>query len=256
MQKVFIKNRRGQKIAVLVEGQENAKGLVFIAHGLGGFKEQPHMGILAKTFLGNGYTAVRFDATHSIGESDGNYEDATTTNYCEDLEDVIKWASGEEWYQEPFVLVGHSLGAYSTALYAENHPEKVKALAPLSVVVSGKLSWENKPKEELEEWKRSGWKHKISQSKPGLKMSLKWSHMLDRLNHDLLPKADRLTMPVLLIIGENDKTTPLKHHNFLAERIPGPKELHIIEGAEHTFRAAGHLAEIAKVVDAWIKNLV
>ena len=42
-----------------------------------------------------------------------------------------------KWYGEPFVLVGHSLGGISTALFAENYPDKVKALAPISTVVSG-----------------------------------------------------------------------------------------------------------------------
>jgi hypothetical protein len=35
---------------------------------------------------------VLFDTTHSFGESGGNYEDATTTQYYQDLEDVISWA--------------------------------------------------------------------------------------------------------------------------------------------------------------------
>src|SRR3990172_5193273 len=134
MQKVFIKNRRGLKISVLVETAENQKGLAFVMHGLGGYKEQPHLETIAKLFKENGYTVVRFDTTNTIGESEGNFEDATITNYYEYLEDVIKWSGTQKWYMEPFVLVGHSLGGISTALFAENYPEKVKALAPISTV--------------------------------------------------------------------------------------------------------------------------
>ncbi|OGG87621.1 hypothetical protein A3B87_00700 [Candidatus Kuenenbacteria bacterium RIFCSPHIGHO2_02_FULL_39_13] len=43
MEKVFIKNRKGQKISALIDESKNQKGLVFILHGLGGFKEQPHI---------------------------------------------------------------------------------------------------------------------------------------------------------------------------------------------------------------------
>lgn len=43
MEKVKIKNRKGQKIAVVVEKLEEQKGLAFVMHGLGGFKEQPHI---------------------------------------------------------------------------------------------------------------------------------------------------------------------------------------------------------------------
>ena len=50
MQKVFIKNRKGLKISVLVETAENQKGLAFVMHGLGGFKEQAHLEMIADLF--------------------------------------------------------------------------------------------------------------------------------------------------------------------------------------------------------------
>ena len=60
MRKLFINNRKGQKVAVVVEGEENKKGLAFVIHGLGGFKEQPHVQAMTEAFLENGCTAVRF----------------------------------------------------------------------------------------------------------------------------------------------------------------------------------------------------
>ena len=82
--KQFIKNRKGQKVAVLVEGGANKHGLAFVMHGLGGFKEQPHLQVMDDAFFEYGYMVVRFDTTNTFGESDGRYEDATTTNYYED----------------------------------------------------------------------------------------------------------------------------------------------------------------------------
>src|SRR3972149_12202676 len=95
-EKLFIKNRKGQKIAVLIEKPENPKGLAFVMHGLGGFKEQPHIPTFAEVFLENNYTVVRFDTTNSIGESEGKMEDVTITSFSEDLEDVISWAKSQE----------------------------------------------------------------------------------------------------------------------------------------------------------------
>jgi pimeloyl-ACP methyl ester carboxylesterase len=255
-EKLFIKNRKGQKVSVLVEKPEHPKGLAFIMHGLSGFKEQSHIELYAKTFLANDYIAVRFDTTNTFGESDGNYEDATVTNYYEDLEDVIEWAKLQPWYQEPFCLIGHSLGALSVALYAEKYPEKVKALAPTSTVVSGALSMQSaKIRGLYDEWKRTGWRVENSESKPGTVKRLKWSHMEDRLKYDLLPNADKLTMPVLFIVGSEDGGTPLEHQKILYEKVPGRKEMHIIEGAEHTFKKERHLKEIGIIIDRWIKTL-
>ena len=100
MSKESILNRKGQKVVVLIDEKKKSKGLAFVMHGLSGNKEQPHIQVIAKSFAGNGYTVVRFDTTNTFGESDGNYEDATITNYYEDLEDVISWASKQKWYKE------------------------------------------------------------------------------------------------------------------------------------------------------------
>ena len=253
--KLFIKNRHSKNIAVVVEENKNPKGLVFVMHGLGGFKEQKHIQAFTDAFRENDFTTVLFDTTHTYGESDGLYEDATTTNYYEDLEDVINWAKTQSWFQKPFWLVGHSLGGISTALYAERHPNEVKALAPISTVVSGELSVETKKtRGTLDEWKKTGWLFAKSESKPGLIKKLKWSEMEDRLKYDLLPEANKLTMPVLLIVGDKDDGTPPEHQKILFDKLPGKKEMHIIKNAPHTFKDPEHLAEIKTIFDTWIKN--
>src|SRR6185312_9334618 len=180
MEKLFIQNRKGQKISVLVEHHPNQVGLSFVMHGLSGFKEQPHIQAFADAFKEKGYTVVRFDTTNTFGESDGKYEDATITNYYEDLEDVIMWAESQVWYQEPFILSGHSLGGICSALYAEKYPEKVSALAPISPVVSGKLSLEAHVKSDpnyLKDWQTSGWREEKSEARPGIIKRLPWSHI-------------------------------------------------------------------------------
>lgn len=252
MEKIFIQNRDNLKIAVLVEKPDNAKGLVIIEHGLGGYKEQLHIEAMSQVFQNNQYIVIRFDTTNSFGESDGKYEDATTTKHYEDLEDVIEWTSNQEWYQEPFVLAGHSLGGISTALYAENFPEKVKGVAPISTIVSGRLSFEVRPKEELENWEKTGWFEEESFSKKGLIKRLPWSHMEDRLKYNLLEKIDKLTMPVLLIVGDQDRYMP--QQKILYDKLSGDKELHIIKDAPHTFRKPEYLKEIKQIFDKWIKN--
>jgi pimeloyl-ACP methyl ester carboxylesterase len=256
MLKEFIKNRKDQKIAVATDIAKPQRGLAFIMHGLGGFKGQPHLVAMAEAFRENGYTAVLFDTTNTFGESEGNYEDATTTNYYEDLEDVIGWAEGQSWYSEPFFMAGHSLGGICITLFAEKYPEKIKALAPISTVVSGRLSLETSDhKDSWQQWKKVGYEERQSASKPGVIKRLRWSHMEDRFKYDLLPEVNRLTMPVLLIVGENDSTTPLEHQKILYNALSGPKELHIIKGARHTFREENHLKELKDIFVNWLKNL-
>ena len=255
MKKLFIKNRKGEHISVLIEENKNQKGLIFVMHGLGGFKEQEHIRVFADAFKEKGFTAIRFDTTNTLGESGGEYENATITNYYQDLEDVVGWAQGQKWYQEPFALSGHSLGGICTALYAENYPEKVFALVPISPVVSGKLSIEahkHRNAEDFANWEKVGWKEEESRSKPGVIKRLPWSHVADKLKYDLLPNVANLTMPVLLITGENDTATPPDHVRILFEALPGPKEFHVIKNAPHTFRDEQHLEEIKNILLSWI----
>ncbi|NMC51750.1 alpha/beta hydrolase [Candidatus Kuenenbacteria bacterium] len=256
MEKIFIQNRKNQKLAVLIDQPENPKGLAFIMHGLGGRKEQPHIMTFAQSFQDAGYIVVRFDTTNTFGESDGNYEDATITNYYQDLEDVINWSSSQTCYIEPFVLVGHSLGGISIALYAEKYPARIKGLAPISTVVSYELSCATqKYKETIDEWQKTGWRVTESSSQPGLIKRLKWSHMVDRAKYDLLPEANKLTMPVLMAVGDQDDSTPLEHQKILYDALNCPKEFHIIPCAPHTFKDPKHLKELKEIFDQWVKKI-
>ncbi len=252
MEKFTIKNRHGLKIVTQLEKADQPAGLAIILHGLGGFKDQDHIEVFAQSFKDANYTVLRYDATHSFGESEGEYKEATTSGYYDDLEDVIDWAKDQDWYIEPFVLVGHSLGGISILLYAEKYPDKVKALAPISTVVSGELM-KQAYGDQLETWQEKGFIERPSVSKPGEIKILNWSFVEDLKNIDTFSEVDKLTMPVLLIVGNVDKYKP--HSKILYDKLPGQKEIHIIKNAPHTFREKEHLYEIKQIFDKWIKKL-
>ena len=259
-EKFYVKNRYGLKIVGEVLKPSDPKGLAFVLHGLGGFKEQEHLLTLVSVLLENNYSVVNFDATNSFGESEGRYENATMQLHYEDLVDVTNWAQTQDWYLEPFVLVGHSLGGYAVARYAEDFPEKVKALFPFDLVVSGVLSHEalkNHEPEKLKTWESLGWKEEESKSRPGVVKRLPWSHMQERLKHNLLPNVSKLKMPILFVFGENDVPCPPKHGKFFYDALPETtlKEFHIIKGAPHTFRDKKHLDELRLIFSSWLGKI-
>jgi len=253
--KQFIKNRKWEKISVLVEEKENNNSIAFVMHGLWWFKEQDHIRTFINAFLDNNISVISFDTTNAFWESDWNYENATTTNYYEDLEDVINWSKTQSFYKEPFYLVWHSLWWIGTSLYTQKYPNEVKALAPISSVISWQMSIDITPKEELNKWRDIWYKIKESKSKPWVIKKLKYSHFKDRVKYNILPEAYKLTMPVLLIVWEEDDSTPLSHQKMLFEKLSGKKELHIIKWAGHTFREENELKEIYNIFDEWIKNI-
>ena len=253
MEKIFIKNRKNKNISVVVEKADNQIGLAFVMHGLGDSKDSDHIRTFVNCFLDNNYTVVSFDTTNTFGESEGVFEDANITNYYEDFEDVINWTKKQDFFQKPFILCGHSLGAICSAFYAENNPEEIKSLAPFSTVINAELSRQTYSKEELIDWEKTGWLTEDWGAQG--KIRLKWSYMKEKEKYDLLKRVNNLTMPVLMIVGELDNCTPPEQQKVLFDKLPGKKEMHIIEKAPHTFRTKNHLNEIYKIIDNWIKSL-
>ncbi len=254
-----IQNRYGLEIVGDIFVSDESKGISFVLHGLGGYRQHTNNQAILDTLLKNNYTVVTFDATNSVGESEGKYEDATVTKHYEDLCDVIDWSKKQDFYTESIFLAGHSLGGYAVLKYAEDYPVNIKSVFAFAPFIAGELSFEAHrifEKEKFEEWEKTGWITIPSESKPGLEKKLPWSHMVERLNHDLRPNTDKLTMPILIIVGEKDTSCPPVHQKIFFDLIPeGRKELHIVPDASHTFREEKHLNELKNILNIWLQKI-
>ena len=262
-ERVAIKNRRGMKLVIQIDTPDNPTKLVFIEPGQGGFIEQKHITAFAQAFLENDFRVVRFDPTHSIGDSEGDIFDVTYTSYIEDLEDVIKWARSQPWFQQPYALCGHSMGGVSTAWYAEKHPDEILCLAPISTAVNYELYLPTMDDDFLKNWRERGYYEIPSNSKQGVVKRIGIQILEDMKKYDLLTSADKLAMPVLLMAGENDRPTPYEHQQILFDKIPHQnKKIVKIVGAEHSFRNnqtneyGKELQEAKSILNGWLKETI
>lgn len=261
-QRTSIINRNGLKLVVQVESEPNASKLVFIAHGQSGFIEQVHIEAFAQSFLANGYRVVRFDATHGLGESDGDLYDVTYDSYISDLEDVINWARQQSWFVEPFALCGHSMGAQSTTWFAQHNPNQVSMLLPMAPVINYDLHSKTIPEKELESWKRTGVKEEVSIGKPGVVKRIGWGVEESLKKFDILPLAHELTMPVFMIVGSDDEPCPPKHQEIFMQQVASPKkQLTILDGLQHSYRDAetkrydDGIKKVQSLMTEWINGL-
>lgn len=257
-----IKNRNGLKLAIQVDTPDNPKNLVFIAHGQGGFMGQNHIVAFNEAFLENGFRTVRFDATHAMGESEGDIFDVTYDGYIKDLEDVINWARTQEWFTEPFSLCGQSMGAQSTAWFAEHHPEQIKYLAPIAPTTNFELWVKTLDSKFRKNWQEKGYKEEISRSKPGVVKKIGWGVVESLKKFDLLPLAGKLTMPVFFMAGEFDQPCPYENQKILFDLIPSTTKKFIkISGAEHSFRNnetnefGEELEEAKQALSSWLHSI-
>ena len=262
-ERVSIKNRYGLKLVIQVDTPENPKNLVFIQPGQGGFIGQTHIAAFAEAFLANDFRVVRFDPTHSVGGSGGDIMDVTYDGYVEDLEDVINWARKQEWFQQPFALCGHSMGAQSTAWYAEQHSDEINCLAPIAPVVNYNLLMKTYDPEYLEDWQERGHVEITSHSKPGVIKKVGWGVNESLKKFDLLPNASRLTMPVLFMAGEFDRGCPYENQKILFDLMPSKNKRFVkIDDVEHSFRNNEtreydeKLNEVKNAISTWLHETV
>ncbi len=109
---------------------EPPKGLVVIAHGLGGGGHNPYLEVV-DYFASNGYAVFAYDATGN-NESEGNSVKGLPQGLI-DLNYVLDFIyETSDFDGLPVMLFGHSWGAYSAGSVLNLHPE-VKAV----VMVAG-----------------------------------------------------------------------------------------------------------------------
>ncbi|MFA5270464.1 MAG: alpha/beta fold hydrolase [Patescibacteria group bacterium] len=255
--KVVIENRLGADLVVVVDKVPEAIGVAVVAHGLGGNKDGTDIVAIAETMRDHGLTTVRYDASNAKGESGGYLSDAKATTYVNDLVDVLDWAKQQAWFKPPLILAGHSLGATASALYAERHPDEVSGLILISGVVSGTINLQAAPQRSSEGWERM-WQE-IKSSFDGQQSSdqVNWlPFFIDLLQFNILNDADKLTMPVLIVAGENDELAPVIHQQKFYDALPGSKELQIIANAGHVFRQDPELSTLKQVINQWLDVLL
>ena len=250
-------NRRGQTFYGYLYRAKKAQGLAITQHGFSGSVVEEHTQATIAAYLDNGYTVFAPDCTNSFNDADGSIEESTMQAHLHDLEDTIAWAEKQEWYREPFALAGHSLGGFAVLLYAENNSQKIKTLFPAAAALNGPLLAEayakNQPK-QFQQFREYGFDLKECSYKDGVTGYRYWSWFESMYDYDALAYANRLRMPVLLIVGEQDESCPPEHQQKLYDALPGPKNMHIIESADHCYQPK--VDEMQRLLDNWLQKQV
>lgn len=254
MKKLELPNRKQQTIVGILEQPAGVvRGTAVLQHGWHTNKEHSAIQATKQGFHQAGFQTFNFDTTNSFGESAGDYEKSTLGLHYEDFVDVVQWVQKQAWYVAPLALAGHSMGGYSAVRYAMEYPAEVAYLIPVAPVVSGKLSFESVARrnpELLAKWQAAG--VYITERKGSVRKK-HWFQMEERLQHDLLPQANKITIPTLIIAGSEDTSCPLDHIQQLYDALGSPdKTLHIIAGATHAFREQSEQIECTGVVARWL----
>ncbi len=259
--KLTIRNSRGEKLSVAVERPQNAVcgRLVFIQHGLSGHKGQVMVRRPAAAFLDNGFVVVTFDSRHSFGESDGRLEYATLSSFVEDLETVVEWAKGEDFYHEPFALSGHSLGGGSVLRFAETNPAKVGLLVPVAAMVGGKYFIRSRllnERDAYRRWQQEEFQYRENKNHPEINGWLSFDVVRDMLRYNLVREAGSICCPTLLVTGDQDPSSTVYNNKKLLECLQCRKQLTILKECGHLYEKRANAEDLQQTICDWVKDNV
>ena len=222
-------------------GLDVKKPLVIGEHGLLGGCKTRYSEAMMSAIRDCGFPTLEVDATNSNNNySGGELKKFTMERHAGDLRDAFLWASKREaaWLRNKFALAGHSMGGYSVLEMAAQMAEDVKFVVAFSPVISGKqvkAAWDP---QHLKTWKRDGFfEVKGDFLQDG---TLPWSVWQEWEKHDVRTVADKLTMPILFVVGADDVVIPARDVEEFADSLPNGhpnNRVAVIQGADHLFQS-------------------
>jgi len=254
-QKVFIKNKKELKLAVIVSKPEN-EGVfpaVILLHGFTGYKEEPYYPTLSTNLLKHDIVSIRFDAS-GYGESEGTLEkDYRFSNYLSDIGVIYKYTKSLDYVDESRIAIsGHSMGGLLTIVFSSRHPAIICLCAISSPV---KMETSKEMSKNLLNWKKRGYLKKVS-SRFG-PVRIPWAFIEDASKWDATSSVKRVKVPILVIAGTGDTTVLSKETKKIYESANQPKEYIEIKGMTHDFKNYPEILSRVnnKITDFFIKYL-
>lgn len=217
------------KLAVYMQGDEQAGKLALVLPGRLDTKDYAHMRSHVDLLASRGYLALSFDPP-GTWESPGGLELYTMTNYIKAANELI-----EHFGNRPTFIMGHSRGSGIATLVAITNPHVTSFISIMSSLSPGAFRNATAP-----EWQKQGYLEELRDLPPGggpkvKRYRLPYAFFEDSKKYDLAEGLQQCTKPKLFMLGMRDVlATPAKvraSYDIAAE----PKELYELD-SDHDYR--------------------
>lgn len=224
----------GQKIAGILHLPERHKPLCVIAsHGLLSSKDSEKYIALGERFSQEEMAMLRFDF-RGIGESEGRMEDDTVSRRVIDLGTAIAFVRSHPALGKKIGFIGSSLGGYVSLIRASMDQQ-----------IKGVVTWATPF--HLDDLKSN----KGTEGHPLPEQAF----FEDLPKHRLLPLLPRVTN-CMVIHGEKDELVPVDQAWEIFHNLGAPKEIHMIEGADHRLTQPAHRQRAIQLTVDWFKKVM
>jgi len=206
--------------------REEASTCVITCHGLYSSKDSEKYVGIARRFCREGLAVLRFDFS-GCRESGGQFEETSLTGRTEDLEDALDFVQKQGY--ESVGVMGSSLGGTVAVLTAAKD-KRVKAL----------VTWATPC-------------HLDDLFQVGVIKGLEKLRQ-DVSKYNVVKAVKEVRCPILIIHGSLDEQVPLSHAEVLYENANEPKNIQIIEGANHRLTDPSHRRRAVELTLDWFKK--
>lgn len=237
MNKTTFINRDGEKLDTSFHPGSREDCLIVIGHGVTGDKDRPLVVAMAEGLAANGWPCLRLSFAGN-GRSEGDFRDATISKESDDLQDLID--------QLPNTLklayAGHSMGGAVGVLTASKDM-RIRVVINLAGMIRTALFCEREFGEVIPD-------HGNMWDEEGCPLSQSFVDDMNAIGN-LFEQVAGLEQPLLFIHGTADDVVLPDDSVDAHAQSSDPKELLLIEGAEHSFDDHTY-ASVVAAADEWL----
>jgi pimeloyl-ACP methyl ester carboxylesterase len=132
-----LQNQSGKRLVGRVRIVGKKSHFVLLVHGFGGNQNQEQIVSASEVFVRLGCNVVTFDATDSIGVSDGRLANFRLNSMKDDIVDVIRYCRDEVGFTGKCVICGFSMGASASILALEADSIRISGIIGFGPMISG-----------------------------------------------------------------------------------------------------------------------
>jgi uncharacterized protein len=239
---------RGHRVAaVLSRPEQRTNTIVVLCHGFLSNKNSTTNKTLTRLLNARDIATYRFDF-FGQGESDGRFEDITTTLAVGQANAAIDDVLSKDYHT--IGLAGSSFGGLVAILTAAQRQD-IACLALKCPVVdfAEELRLEFGP-DEMARWQATDTIQNIMGGAG--RVRLKYRLYEDCLGQAAYGPASDMTTPTLIVQGQKDELVPLHQSQKLFDLLRGPKRIDLLPEADHQFTRAEDFHAMTTAITEWL----
>lgn len=244
---VFNDPRDHRVSAILTAPDSGADRIVVLCHGFLSSKNSTTNKTLTRMLTERGMATFRFDF-FGHGDSDGPFEEITTTLAIQQTEAAVDLVTARGYGR--IGLVGSSFGGLVAILTAARRSD-IACLALKCPVVdfAEELRLTLGP-DELPRWQATDMIPNVMGGPD--RVRLRYDFYEDSLRQIAYRPAEQITVPTLIVQGEQDECVPLHQSRRLHEALTGPKRLILLPDADHQFTRGEDFHQMTTAIADWL----